>query len=261
MGLGDPLAVQRGEIWRLLTYAFLHDTQRLMHILFNMLALWSFGPLMEARWGRREFLAFYCVAAIFAGICHVILGLTVKEYAGAVGASGAIMGLLMAFAVYYPHQNITVYFFNLEAWLVVTLYVIWDAFPVLQMLSGQGNRGTGVAHAAHLGGLAFGYLYCTLGWRLTGWLDGWHPNRARSFPQTRSASYAGEWGRWWKRLFQSGPKLKLHNPTPNAPSPRDLESRVDVVLKKIKESGEESITEEERNVLREAARQYRDRNG
>jgi membrane associated rhomboid family serine protease len=258
-GAAIPLAVQRGEIWRLLTYAFLHDQHMLLHIIFNMLALWSFGPLMEARWGRREFLAFYCTAAIFAGLCHVILGLSVKEYGGAVGASGAVMGLLMAFAVYYPHQLITVYFFTLEARVLVLLYALWDGYPTLKMLMGQGSRSDGVAHAAHLGGLAFGFLYCTQGWRLTGWLDGWHPNRPRPGIQSNSNGRSGGFGRWFKRLFQSGPNLKIHTDPPEPQRPRDLESQVDRVLKKIKDVGEENITEEERNVLREAAREYRKR--
>lgn len=264
-----PRAVERGEVWRLVSYAFLHSRQLPIHIIFNMMALWSFGPLMESMWGRREFLGFYLGAAIVAGIAHVVLGLIVGAPAGAVGASGSIMGLLMAFAFYYPYQPVTLFIFTMEARFLILLYVVWDSFPVLQMLMGRAGVGMGVAHAAHLGGLAFGYLYCASGWKLTGWLDQWLPTRGRRSPfqpiMPRSSQSSSQIGKWWSRLFKSRPNLKVHTePSETEPEkrteraiPQNLDRRVDEVLKKIKDVGEANITEEERDVLREAAKRYR----
>jgi membrane associated rhomboid family serine protease len=260
-GEASPRAVERGEVWRLLTYAFLHSRDMIMHIVFNMLALWSFGPLLESIWGRREFLAFYCTAAIIAGLCHVILGLSVGEYGGAIGASGAIMGLLMAFAVYYPRQTLIVYVFPIEARFLVGLYVLYDGWPIFRMLTGQGQRGDGVAHAAHLGGLAFGFLYCTMGWRLTGWLDRRKPQGSRAVFESRPAGRTGDGSSWWRRLFRPSPDLKLHTGPVEAASPQEFEDRLNRVLKRVKEVGQDNLTEEEKDLLREASRRYRERNG
>ena len=251
----DPVKVSEGQVWRLLTYAFLHDTKTPWHIVFNMLVLWMFGPIIEELWGRREFLAFYLTAAVAAGLCQLAFGFAMRDATPAVGASGSMMGIMMAFALYYPHVPINVFFvLALEARWVILIYLIYDAIPVMQALSGQGERARGIAHAAHLGGLAFGYLYCRLGWKLTGWL----PTRGK-------LSWGKRFSRWWTqpalRVYQSPVERPPERPQPpQFQSPRDLEHKVDVILKKIKDEGEASLTEEERTLLREASRAYKKRN-
>ncbi len=254
-GALEPYKVLQGQVWRLVTYAFLHDTSSPWHIVFNMLVLWMFGPILEALWGRREFLAFYLTAAVASGICHLAFGLAMHSPAGAVGASGAIMGIMMAFAYYYPTAPITIFFLlTLEARWVIAIYLVYDAYPILQAFSRSGRQSDGIAHAAHLGGLLFGYLYCKSRIKLTGWLD-----------KPGGPSLGKRLVRWWTR-----PPLKVYQspverPTertsaPQYQSPRDLELKVDAILKKIKDEGESSLTEQERTLLREASRAYKKRN-
>ncbi len=254
-GALQPYKVANGQLWRLVTYAFLHDRNTPWHIVFNMLVLWMFGPVIEELWGRQEFLAFYLTAAVAAGLCHLAFGFAMHDPTGAVGASGALMGVMMVFAIYYPHVPITVFFvLTLEARWMIVLYLIYDAFPILTALGGKGSQSDGIAHAAHLGGLIFGYLYYKLGLKLTGWL-----------PKRGGPSLGQRFTRWMTR-----PALRVYQNPEGAPerpverpqyqTPRDLEHKVDVILKKIKDEGEASLTEEERTLLREASRAYKKRN-
>ena len=256
-GALEPYKVAQGQLWRMVTYAFLHDTRSPWHIVFNMLVLWMFGPAIEQVLGKREFLAFYLTAAVAAGLCHLGFSYAMQDPNGAVGASGALMGVLMLYAVFYPHAPITIYFvLTLEARWMILIYLIYDAWPILQALSGSGRQTDGIAHAAHLGGLVFGYIYFKAGWKLTGWLS------------TRGGPSLGQrLTRWWTRpplrVYQSPvertPERPVARPAPYQ-SPRDLEHRVDAILKKIKDEGEASLTEEERTLLRDASRAYKKRN-
>lgn len=259
-GSADPLKISQGQVWRLLTYAFLHSRDGIWHLVFNMLVLWMFGSAVEALLGQREFLAFYLLSAMFAGLCHVLFGFVMRDYTGAVGASGALMAVSMLFAIYYPHTPITIYFlFTIEARWLIVLYIIFDAHPILLALSGMGSLHLGIAHAAHLGGLAFGYVYYHFQWRLTDW-----------FPARGGPSLGQKFARWWNR-----PRLRVYDspverpaverpPVGRSPlrsaSPRELERRVDEILKKIKEQGESSLSDEERDLLRDASQAYKRRN-
>jgi membrane associated rhomboid family serine protease len=112
-GLAPSLVISRLWIWQLATYMFLHGG--LFHILFNMLALWMFGSELERIWGTRNFLKFYFVTGIGAGILTVVFSLlpfaaSRQLYASnVIGASGAIYGLLLAYALYFPDRPIYMY--------------------------------------------------------------------------------------------------------------------------------------------------------
>ncbi len=140
--------------WTIVTYMFLHAN--LMHLLLNMLGLFFFGPRLEARLGSRHFLALYFTAGIFGAVLTFGLGLFAQAvlFAPMVGASGAIMGVLAAYARFWPHDRILIWgILPVSAWLMViatALYSVWAG------LTGSGGN---VAHFAHLGGLAAGWLY------------------------------------------------------------------------------------------------------
>jgi membrane associated rhomboid family serine protease len=130
-----------------------------MHLLFNMLALWMFGVELERMWGTRFFTKFYFVTGISAGLVQLLLGVLPLPFAAqfyypsTVGASGAIFGLLMAYAIYFPNRPILMYFvFPVPAKYFV---MIMGGLSLLLAMGGGG----GIAHTAHLGGLAAGYLY------------------------------------------------------------------------------------------------------
>jgi membrane associated rhomboid family serine protease len=139
-------------IWQLATYMFLHGG--IEHILFNMLALWMFGSILERDWGTRQFLKYYFLCGIGAGLCDVILnGIMGNWGTHTIGASGAIYGLLLAFGVLYPNSTVLFGFiFPMKAKYMV---MIVGAIAFLGAL----HVNSGVSDIAHLGGMAFGYAY------------------------------------------------------------------------------------------------------
>src|SRR2546425_1552939 len=145
------------RIWQLGSYMFLHGG--LFHILFNMLALWMFGTELERIWGTRYFLKFYLVTGIGAGALTVLFSLLPfgfaqqVHYSNVIGASGAIYGLLLAYAIYFPDRPIYMYFvFPIPAKIFVAI------MGAIAFLSSLGDSG-GVANATHLGGLIVAYLF------------------------------------------------------------------------------------------------------
>ena len=147
-----PTAVIHGSVWQLVTYMFLHGGP--MHLLFNMLTLWMFGVELERMWGTVPFTKFYFLTGVVAGLTQVVLGLLAPQFnATTIGASGAIYGVLMAYAIYFPHR--TILWFGIFPLSVRVMVIIMGALSLLGAMSGAG----GVAHTAHLGGMAAGYLY------------------------------------------------------------------------------------------------------
>jgi len=149
------------QVWELVTYMFLHAG--VFHILFNMLALWMFGTDLERRWGGQRFLKFYFVTGIGAGILTVLFSLlpfgfaAQLRYATIIGASGAVYGLLLAYALYYPDRPIYMYLlFPIPAKYFVML------MGLLAFYASMAER-NGVANATHLGGLLIAYLYLKWG--------------------------------------------------------------------------------------------------
>jgi membrane associated rhomboid family serine protease len=163
-GLTDVLAlrpafvVRNLWIWELATYMFLHGG--LFHILFNMLALWMFGTELERVWGSRYFLKFYFVTGIGAAMLTVAFSMLPLDVSRdlfrseIIGASGAIYGLLLAYALYFPDRQIYMYFlFPVPAKIFVA---IMGAIALYASVSGANG---GLANATHLGGLLVAYLY------------------------------------------------------------------------------------------------------
>jgi membrane associated rhomboid family serine protease len=155
-GLIPARVIESGWVWQLATYMFLHGGA--LHILFNMLGIWMFGVELERRWGTRFFVQYYAVSGIGGGLTFLLISLlpfeatAVTYVTPAVGASGALFGLLLAFAIYYPHRPILLILVFVPARIFVMIY---GGFALLNTF--QPSRG--VADAAHLGGMLFGYLY------------------------------------------------------------------------------------------------------
>jgi membrane associated rhomboid family serine protease len=145
-------AVRSLYVWQLFTYMFLHGG--IGHLVFNMLALWFFGAQLERDWGTRQFLKYYFLCGIAAGICVLIVNIALGDWiTSTIGASGAIFGVLVAFGVLYPDTTVLMYFlFPLKAKYMV---MICAAIELL-MSFGPNN---GISTIAHLGGMAFGYVY------------------------------------------------------------------------------------------------------
>lgn len=224
------------SIWRYITYGFCHDHGNMWHIVFNMYFLWMFGRLVEPIYGSREFLAFYLTAIVVSGFCFLGVRGVGQNDAALVGASGAVMAVVFLAAMHYPREKVYVMFIiPLEfRWLAV-LYALGDTFGFVR---GGGD----IAHVAHLGGAAFGVAYKYYGWRMYGiW------NRLRGgirLPRLRSR-----------------PKVRLYKPSVSSigTSRRDLDSQVDKILDKISKHGESSLTDDERELLKQASQKYKKR--
>ena len=155
LGLTPQAVVEQFALWQPLTYMFLHSTGGLGHILFNMLALWMIGTDLERTWGTRFFVKYYFVTGIGAGAASLLLSIFSETvyYTPMVGASGAIYGLLLAYAMYFPNRMLVLFIFPVPARIAVTI------LGAIAFVSSMGGPGGGVAHSAHLGGLIVGYLY------------------------------------------------------------------------------------------------------
>ena len=155
LGLTPQAVFEQFALWQPLTYMFLHSTRGVGHILFNMLALWMIGTDLERTWGTRFFVKYYFVTGIGAGAASLLLSIFSETvyYSPMVGASGAIYGLLLAYAMYFPNRMLVLFIFPVPARIAVTI------LGAIALLSSMGGAGGGVAHSAHLGGLVAGYLY------------------------------------------------------------------------------------------------------
>lgn len=155
LGLSPQAVFTQLALWQPFTYMFLHSTTSFSHILFNMLALWMFGTELERTWGTRFFTKYYLITGLGAAATILLFSTfsSAVYYGLTVGASGAIYGLLLAFAMYFPQRIILLLIFPVPARIAVA---ILGAIAFLSSMSGPGG---GVAHSAHLGGLVVGYLY------------------------------------------------------------------------------------------------------
>jgi membrane associated rhomboid family serine protease len=229
-------------VWTPVTYMFVH--LGVFHLLFNMLVLFFFGPPLEDRWGSREFLKFYLIAGLGGALLSVLFPYPIA------GASGAIYGLMVAFAVYWPDNPIYIWgIFPIKAkWLVGGLV----ALDLFYALSGDQS---GVARLAHLGGafIAFGYLKSPWG----------PPAWGNVVPRKPKAKRPRSWnvlpGMGKSEPEQEKPEPK-QRPVPTAAGRAEAHralDEVDRILDKISQGGISSLTEDERRRLEEASKKFR----
>jgi membrane associated rhomboid family serine protease len=207
--------------WTIVTYMFLHAD--LMHLLFNMIGLYFFGPRLEQRLGSKQFLGFYFVS----GIMGAVLSFLFSPTAPIIGASGAVYGVLLGFAMYWPRERIYIWgVLPVESRVLVAVMVVASLY--------FGWRGGGnVAHFAHLGGFLGGFLYLK-------WWERRSPAakfRAKSTPKAkaRPADHAADVVRW-QRIKRDD----MH------PVNRE---ELDRILDKIAASGVASLAADERDFL------------
>ncbi|NOZ61720.1 MAG: rhomboid family intramembrane serine protease [Calditrichaeota bacterium] len=213
-GLHPTMLIHRFFVWQLVTYLFLHGG--FFHIFFNMLMLWLFGVDVERRWGFHEFLRYYFICGIGAGFFHLIF-----QSSSVIGASGAVYGVLIAFVLLYPNRPL--FFFPFPIFLKAKYWaLIFIGISLIFGISGGGH----IAHFAHLGGIAVGFLYFKIrsGWRLNYY-----------FYQKKAEHKAK------KRV-----KEEIHR--------QKLRLEVDSILDKITEKGYNSLTDREIKTLKQASK-------
>ncbi|MBI1966562.1 MAG: rhomboid family intramembrane serine protease [Gemmatimonadetes bacterium] len=234
----DPLGAL-ARPWTFLTYMFLHAG--VLHLAFNMLALFVFGPRVEERLGGRAFLTYYLACGLGGAALSYVLMLVVPV-PPMVGASGAIYGVMLAFAWAWPDQGIFIFPFPepIPAKWLVTFAV--GISLVLALLSPR----DGIAHLAHLGGIAAGFVYLkSADWRLS-----------QAEQRLRRGAEPSVLVHPAARIARgSDPAVAK----PRRPAPDRTQAEIDRVLDKISASGMASLTPAERKFLTEMSRKMRDR--
>lgn len=245
----DANAVVHGQVWRLLTYGFLHSPSDLLHLVFNMLFLYWFGYEVENMYGAREFVLFYLAAIVFGGVCFVVGYFAGISSPICIGASGGVMAIIVLCALHFPDRQILLWFIPVPIWLFILFALGPDAYKLLVALRSGRDAGH-VAVAAHLGGAAFAVLYYSQNWRLS-----------------RFAPQPGTWRRQLTRprlrVYRGEPE-EARRPmslTPTAPRESDeqMEAKLDHVLEKVARTGQDSLTESERQILLRASEIYKRR--
>ncbi len=212
MTLALGLSIDHFGPWQFITCMFLHGD--LGHILFNMFALFILGKDVERSMKSVPFAVLYFTAGVFASLCHLPLAaLRGHTDVPLIGASGAVFGVLMAFAYYYPKRQI---------WFIPARYFVWILIGISMLLLVTDTQ-QGVAHLAHIGGALWGLAFL----------------RARP---------------WWEKFMIT---QKQRRAAGEADKYRRKRRRIDELLDKINREGIASLTDEERDFLKKASRDYR----
>ncbi len=219
--------------WTPLTYMFLHGD--FWHLFMNMLGLFFFGTHLESKWGSREFIRYYLVCGL-GGVALSFLFLTNPT----IGASAAVYGVLLAFAMTWPNAPIYVWgIFPVQAkWLV-------GFFVVVSFINAFGAAGGGVNHFAHLGGFAAGFLYLKADWRASQAIQG-----------IQKAARGGRRFAIVPREEQEEATSGLNQESVDAAEETTLDA-VDRVLDKISAEGMASLTEQEKQLLDQVSKKHR----
>lgn len=151
LALNPALVIEEKRVWTLVTYALLHSLGSPMHLVFNGLALYFFGPTMESRWGSRRFAVFMLVSAVVGALFVMATYLVGLGGVPVVGASAITVGLVVAWGFTFPDREVYFFFFPLRG---IHLVYVTIAFEVLNALSFSG-----VSASAHFGGIFVGFLY------------------------------------------------------------------------------------------------------
>jgi len=254
------------HFYQFFTYMFLHGG--FTHIFFNMFALWMFGSVIERVWGPKKFIFYYIVCGIGAGIIqelvqygtYMVEGLAAYQYVNAggvqmttdayinlwttIGASGAVYGILLAFGMIFPNERLFIipFPFPIKAkWLVM-------GYIAIELFSAMSGPGDGVAHMAHLGGMLFGFLLIRY-WQK-------HPDSSQSFGRSRGQEFFENLKRRYDQRQQQNSHMKAEHTDPRRETDEEYNARkrknqeeVDAILDKIRKSGYDSLTKEEKKKL------------
>ncbi|MBQ8064847.1 MAG: rhomboid family intramembrane serine protease [Prevotella sp.] len=258
------------QVYQFFTYMFLHGG--FTHILFNMFALWMFGSVIERVWGPKKFLFYYIVCGVGAGLTQEIVqyadyalkGFAAYQYVSidgmqmptdayinlwtTIGASGAVYGILLAFGMIFPNERLFIipFPFPIKAkWLII-------GYVVIELFSAMSGPGDGVAHMAHLGGMLFGFLL------IRHWRN--HPDTSGRFGRSRGKEFFDNMMHKYEERRRTG-NMKATQGSSRPETDEEYNARkrknqeeVDAILDKIRKSGYDSLTKEEKQKLFDQSR-------
>jgi membrane associated rhomboid family serine protease len=218
-----PAAAWGGlRLWQFVTYMFLHGGW--IHLIFNLYALWTFGSELESDWGFGAFLRYYLFCGVGAGLFHAVI--TPHSPVPTIGASGAVSGVLVAYALTYPERELQLLLFFI---LPVRMKAKFLAFGLafLSLLLGVLGSPDGIAHFAHLGGMLVGVVLLVAGRRIHS-------------PITAFSN----WRR--RRRFRLAVRRRERSDS--------LNESVNEILDRVNRNGSETLSEKDRETLRKAGR-------
>ena len=258
------------HVYQFFTYMFLHGG--FTHILFNMFALWMFGSVIERVWGPKKFLFYYILCGVGAGLTQELVqyanysieGMAAYQYVNAggvqmttdayinlwttIGASGAVYGILLAFGMIFPNERLFIipFPFPIKAkWLIV-------GYIAIELFSAMSGPGDGVAHMAHLGGMLFGFLLIRY-WQK-------HPDSSQHFGRSRGQEFFDNMKRRYDER-QRHANMRAEHTDPRRETDEEYNARqhrnqeeIDAILDKIRKSGYDSLTKEEKQKLFDQSR-------
>jgi membrane associated rhomboid family serine protease len=222
-GLVPEHVIQDRWVWQPITYLFIHGN--IMHLLFNLFAMWMFGMPVEAQWGRWDFLKYYFICGL--GAAGLSVALAPHSPIPVIGASGPIYGLLVAYAMLFPDAVVYLYFL-----IPVKAAHMAILFGIIEFFAGTSGATPGVARFAHLGGMVTGYLYIRWWWVAKVQVKALWTRAAGELPAPRLGRRAAP----ARRTEVAEPETSM--------------VEIDRILDKILVSGLDSLTEEERAVMR-----------
>ena len=232
------------QAWRFVSYMFVHID--FWHFIFNMLMLWMFGSDVADMMGSKHFTGMYFFCGIFAAIFSMVMYWVGMTNAPIIGASGALMGIFVAYYKFFPNRTLLMFFF----FPMRIKYAMWFMVAVDVLMAGSGDQ---IAHLAHLGGVVGGFIYMHF--------------YERGFGNTFAGMRRGLGGSARK------PKFKVHEGGARESSARsdepiegevfyvDEQKRMDEILKKVQREGINSLDESERRFLLQASEKLRRRRG
>ena len=243
--VGQPYNFQ---IWQLITYQFMHGG--FFHIAINMFILWMFGIEIENLWGSKKFLIFYLTAGVIGGLFQILLSpVLIGGLSGyTIGASGAIMGVMVVFGILFPNRLIYLYFLiPIKVKYFIIVLVLIEIFAV--------NSGGNVAHLAHVGGALTGFVYMM-----------W--DRSASFKNIfRSTSQFGGGGNIsnpfknisnpFKKKERNVEDASFYEIKDKQEEEHISQADIDKILDKISQSGYQNLTEKEKKILFEASKKMK----
>ncbi len=232
------------QVWRYVTYMFVHVD--FWHFLFNMLMLWMFGSEVADMMGSRHFVGMYFFCGIFAAIFSLLMCILGLSYNPIIGASGALMGIFVAYYKFFPDRMLLMFFF----FPMKIKYAMWVMVAVDVFMAPSGD---GVAHLAHLGGVVAGFIYMYL--YQNGSLKNLFASRGPKFKMNdggRTSQSDGDFG---------SRRPKSDEPLEGEVFYVDEDKRMDEILKKVNREGINSLTDAERQFLLKAGDRIRRRRG
>jgi len=210
------------QVWGPVTYLFIHGG--IWHVAINMLVLWMFGSELEMTWGKNEFLKYYFVTGVGSGLVWLLLNISSNHDTVLIGASGAVYGILMAYGLMFPNRTVYLYF-------IIPVKVKWFVIFIgaIAFFSSMNAGSSNISHLTHLSGMVIGYIYLKSNQR----------GRKLSFTIRKSMAELGLW-------FEVKKQEKRGK----------MQRRVDHILDRVNEVGYENLSEDEKNILYTASKEF-----